>query len=293
MLDGAHSAVQVDAISVVQRAFDDAAMSYDAYAEVYRQISSRMMERLDLLATRPPVVVDIGCGTGHDIAVLRKRYPKSRILGLDLSSRMLNLVGRRAGRWRKSALLAADAHHLPLADASVDLLTANMLLPWCQRPHSVIGEMHRVLAPGGAVFFTTAGPDTLIEYRSMWQSIDRYTHGFGLYDMHDLGDSMLSWGFSAPVLDRENLTVSYPSIDAFETELRRVGAINLASDRRRGLISPKVRSRAEDIVNIPFNVTIELIQGHAWKSANAGAGQERDGEYHISVDNMRRSLSRS
>jgi len=106
--------LHADSVSVVRRAFDAAANSYDERSEIYRVISKRMIQRLDLLAATPSVVVDLGCGTGEDIPQLRKRYPKSRVLGLDLSSVMLAQVGRRVGVWRKAKLLTADAHCLPL-----------------------------------------------------------------------------------------------------------------------------------------------------------------------------------
>ncbi len=255
-----------------------------------------MLARLDLLAPVPARVVDLGCGTGALLPQLRQRYPRAKITGIDVSRGMLAQVGKRAGRWRRASLVQADAHVLPLADDSVDLLVSSLLLPWCDDQHRIIQEIFRVLTPGGTVLFTSAGPDTLIEYRRLWQTVDTYDHVFGLVDMHDLGDSMQSAGFSAPVLDREVLRVDYPSVDALEKELRHLGASNIASQRRRGLMASSTQRRlaeaqaASDGVNNRFMVTLELIQGHAWKPEAPLGKQGESGEFMISMDRFRAGL---
>jgi len=110
--------------------------------------------------------------------------------------------------------------------------------------------------------FTSAGPDTLAEYRRAWSGIDSYLHGFGLIDMHDLGDTMMASGFAAPVLDRDNLTIDYPDIDALQAELVALGAANLAQGRRTGLMSKEVRQKLRDNIapGDRFAVSLELVQ---------------------------------
>jgi ubiquinone/menaquinone biosynthesis C-methylase UbiE len=43
----------------------------------------------------------------------------------------------------------ADAHELPFEDDSFDLVVAAGLIPWVASPRTAIGEMARVLVPGG------------------------------------------------------------------------------------------------------------------------------------------------
>ena len=52
-------------------------------------------------------------------------------------------------------------------------------------------EMHRVLAPGGLLMFSTFGPDTLKELRAAYEGTDRHVHVNRFIDMHDLGDMLL------------------------------------------------------------------------------------------------------
>jgi len=305
------SLIQPAPIEQVVRQFARSAARFDTHAEVFRVVSERLQTRLDLLAIEPQVVVDLGSRTGYQLRALQARSAQARVLGLDPapctpiskdnvpdnppgSNTLWSIFRRRPAGGGVPEVLAADPHRLPLADASVDLVVSNLLLPWCHSPHRVFAEVARVLAPGGAFLFSSAGPDTLLEYRAAWATIDAHLHGFGLLDMHDLGDAMLAAGFAAPVLDRENLIIDYPSIDALQHELRGLGAANIALGRRVGLMSPQVRivlnSRVDPDARFP--VTLELVQGHAWKGDLASSGEQTGDGYTVSLESFRRSLKR-
>jgi len=116
-------------------------------------------------------------------------------------------------------------------------------------------------------------------------------HVFGLEDMHQTGDALMAAGFSAPVFDRENLLIDYPSIDALQNEMRQVGAANIAVGRRVGLMSPSVRKKLrENAGSGRFQTTLELVQGHGWKGSLIKSGQKSGDEFSVSLDSLRRSL---
>lgn len=303
----AGSLMQPRPISSVRRQFMRASDTFDEHAEVYRVIGAQLQERLELLAIAPLRVLDLGCRSGFQLAALERRYPDAQVIGLDPAPARPAPVTRGLFRWplrsRQPAMVtAADPHHLPLADASVDLVISNLLLPFCHSPHQVFREVARVLAPGGAFMFTSAGVDTLKEYRAWWARIDCHLHAFGLLDMHELGDSMLAAGFAAPVLDRQNMQVEYPHVEALQAELQQLGAGNLAAGRRSGLMAPEVRnSLARFSAGAPLSISFELVHGHAWKGelpagSRPGVADESgggvDGEYSVSLDSLRRALRR-
>jgi len=208
-----------------------------------------------------------------------------RKLGRTLAGigKLIPVRGFAASASKPWSVIAALPDQLPLPDNSFELVIASQVLPWCQDPGAVFKEMHRLLAPGGAFFWSGAGPDTLSEYRAIWQQVDHYPHVWGLRDMHDLGDDMLRCGFSAPVMDRENLTLEYVSVDALVADLRANALVNIAAGRRRGLMSREAvnRLRAAAASLSPdagesIDVTFELIQGHGWKAEPPPVVENRD-----------------
>ena len=276
------------------------------FATIPNLLSERLLQRLDTLTMQPGAVLDLGCTTDYRLNALHQRFPNANIIGACWSSAGLsrstpmapdaeNRPVSGSGVWHnlRSALtgiqqhlprfgasakkpwsvLAALPDQLPLPDSSFELVIASQVLPWCQDPAAVFKEIHRVLVPGGAFFWSGAGPDTLREYRDIWQQIDRYPHVWGLRDMHDLGDDMLRCGFGAPVMDRENLTLQYASVDELIADLRSNALVNIAAGRRRGLMSRDVTDRLAAAAaalssngRSSLDVTFELLQGHGWKA---------------------------
>ena len=125
----------------------------------------------------------------------------------------------RCRRLDRAAAITGDAEHLPLRDGSIELIFANLLLPWCD-PGEVFREASRVLRNGGLLLFTTVGPDTLGEVRQAWSEVDDGLHVHGFADMHDLGDLANRAGLAEPVLDIDRLTVTYPDVGGLVSDLR-------------------------------------------------------------------------
>ncbi len=95
-------------------------------------------------------VLDLGCGPGRDLLLLRERG--YRVVGLDLSAGMLAEARRRAG----GPLLRADMRRLPLGNASFDGIWCCATLLHLPRAEAgvALGEIRRVLRPGGAVYLS-------------------------------------------------------------------------------------------------------------------------------------------
>lgn len=276
----------------VRRSFDKAAKTYDASAAVATEIRNRLLERLDIVRLQPKVVLDLGAGTGQASKALRQRYRGAEVLALDLSPGMLAQAERRQSWLRRFDPVIADAHGLPIKDASVDLVFSNLMLEWCHDPDRVFQEIRRVLKPGGLLTFTTLGPDTLREMREGWRKVDRHTHVHRFIDMHDLGDALMRAGLAEPVMDTERLTVTYADVDALLRELRASGSGNVAHGRLRGLTT-KARlealrmavPRAADGAALP--VSVEVVYGHAW-AGQLRRPQRTGGEVRVPVSSLKR-----
>ncbi|MGI9185439.1 MAG: class I SAM-dependent methyltransferase [Solirubrobacteraceae bacterium] len=108
-------------------------------------------------------LLDVGTGTAALLALLAQRpgHPR-QVTGIDASEAMLRRAPPLPDGW---SLVNADARRLPLSDASVDIVTCAYLLHLLDEPgrQAVLGEIARVLAPGGrAVLVTLAVPAGLL-----------------------------------------------------------------------------------------------------------------------------------
>jgi malonyl-CoA O-methyltransferase len=291
------SLIQPDLPKTVIRNLRRRAGAFSDHSAVFKAVSDRMHERLAVMTIEPESILDLGCRDGFQLEALAARYPKARIVGVDFVASAGPDHVKRSKWWKLWAnsdlpqLISADPHQLPIEGSQFDLVISNMLLPWCAEPARVFDEVVRVLRPQGAYLFTSAGPDTLQEYRRLWETIDTYEHSFGLVDMHDIGDALLAAGISAPVLDRELITVDYPNIAALQSELRAVGASNLAIGRRKGLMSGVIKrlDAAANKTDGRFLTTLELVHGHGWKG-ELPTGKQTDEGYTISLDSFTHAL---
>ncbi|HSJ25162.1 MAG TPA: methyltransferase domain-containing protein [Longimicrobiales bacterium] len=99
-------------------------------------------------------VLDIGCGAGTDalIAAL-ETGPTGSVIGLDMTPAMRAKCLENAARLGVSnvTVLDGNAEQIPLPDASVDVVTSNGVINLVPDKGAAIGEIFRVLRPGGRV----------------------------------------------------------------------------------------------------------------------------------------------
>ena len=95
------------------------------------RVRERLVARLDLVKLEPALVLDLGCGTAHAAEALARRYPRARVLALDLAESMLRTARRRHRFRRPVSFACGDLSRLPLPAACVDLVYCNLALQWC------------------------------------------------------------------------------------------------------------------------------------------------------------------
>ena len=231
----------------VRRAFSRASASYASASALQREVEARLLESLDLIALdtererdwQPGLVLDVGSGPGHAAHAMRQRWPKARIVALDLALPMLREMPVRAG-WnplrRPVDRVCADLRALPLADGSVDVLFSNLCLQWVADLPAAFAGFRRVLRPGGVLLCSTFGPDTLWELREAFaRADDAVPHVSPFDDIAGFGDALMHAGFRDPVLDRDLLVRGHPDLPDLMRELRAIGATNALHARRHTL----------------------------------------------------------
>lgn len=273
----------------VRRAFSRAASSYDAAAALQREVEKRLLESLDYLEDRQPqVVLDIGSGTGHASAAMKKRWPKAQVIALDLAEPMLREAKKQAGWWKPFSRVCADAQALPLLDKSVDVIYSNLCLQWVDDLPAVFAGFRRALKPGGLLLCSTFGPDTLIELREAFAQADAVPHVSRFAPIAQFGDALMMSGFRDPVLDRDLFTLTYDDLTALMRELQAIGATNARHDRRHTLTG-RGRFAAARAAYEPLRrddgrlpSSWEVIYAHAW-APEAGAPIREHGHDVASV----------
>jgi SAM-dependent methyltransferase len=115
-------------------------------------------------------VVDIGCGNGFDLRQLLGRGWCCQIIGVDMSAGMLaTVVGHREpGR---VALLNADAQRLPLADDCADVGLAMHMLYHVPDVAAAVGELRRVVRPGGMLLASANSSHSMLELYDMFDAV--------------------------------------------------------------------------------------------------------------------------
>jgi ubiquinone/menaquinone biosynthesis C-methylase UbiE len=92
-------------------------------------------------------VLEVAVGTGLNLPFYR---PGVRLTGVDLSPAMLAVARARAAELgRDVELREGDAQALPFPDASFDAVVCTLSLCNIPEPAAAIGQMRRVLRPGG------------------------------------------------------------------------------------------------------------------------------------------------
>ncbi|MFY9913814.1 MAG: methyltransferase domain-containing protein [Nocardioidaceae bacterium] len=109
---------------------------------------------MDRLAPQPgEIAIDIGSGTGEDVQLFADLVGETgRAVGVEPSSRMRALAESRAGEaGSRATFMDADAHELPFADSSVDVVRSERVFQHLDDPERAAAEIARILRPGGRV----------------------------------------------------------------------------------------------------------------------------------------------
>lgn len=159
--DAAVTAEGADATVDIEGA-DAAALAnvaaYDLWAASYPPVPHNPLMRAEqaaLLALWPDPqglrALDLACGSGRYGLLLAQRGA-ARVVGVDRSAQML----QRAPLDRR---VRADMTRLPFADAQFDLIVCGLAVGHVPRLADWMGEMARLLAPGGHLVYSDFHPD--------------------------------------------------------------------------------------------------------------------------------------
>ncbi|MGA4845365.1 methyltransferase domain-containing protein [Streptomyces sp. G5(2025)] len=150
----------------------DRATEADTEAHTASMVAQREHLRRQLAVRAGSRVLDVGCGPGYLLSELRGDIgPTGRIYGIDISESMLKLARDRCVPATEAAsvdLRSGRAEEIPFPDASFDAAVAVQVYEYVEDIERALGELFRVLRPGGRAVILDTDWDSLV-----WRSADR------------------------------------------------------------------------------------------------------------------------
>jgi len=155
-----------------------------------------------------PKVLDIGCGTGYNVAYLQQLGCEN-VTGFDFSADALEYCRSR----NLTRLICGDASRIPLRSASYDVILTLDIIEHLKDDVGTLQEIHRTLKPGGTlVIFVPA-------YQFLWSLQDEISHHFRRYTSGELSKKVLQVGFHIEKLTYAN-TFLFPIVWAGRLALK-------------------------------------------------------------------------
>ena len=173
--------------------------------------------------------------------------------------------------------VVTDPEILPFAPASLDLVVSALALQSVNDLPGVLAQIRRALKPDGLLLAGFLGGGTLSELREAFAIAESDTLGgisprvAPFVDLRDLGGLLQRAGLALPVTDVDRVVVRYGDPLALLHDLRRMGAANPLTDRRRAPLLKKTLVRLFEVYAERFadpdgrlRATFEIVWISGW-----------------------------
>ncbi|MFT5169644.1 MAG: malonyl-CoA O-methyltransferase [Candidatus Omnitrophota bacterium] len=213
----------------IQHKFSESSMHYDVLALLHREIGRELYGKMKDVP-KCDFIIDVGMGTGWMTNRLWHIFPGSNVVGLDFAKGMIDVAKKRDGEF---SVLQADAHYLPFADNSIDIVASNLAYQWMGDLGQTFKECRRVMSSEGRLFMTMFGFDT---FNELFTSLK---HAYGkekklpidrLATMEHVQEVVNEAGFTNVNVHRESIQVRYPDMMALFKWIKGLGANALKND---------------------------------------------------------------
>ena len=162
----------------VEQMFDDIASKYDFlnhFLSLGIDKGWRVKAVQSIADIKPTFILDVATGTA-DLAIASLKLNPEKIVGIDISNNMLE-VGRekiRKAQYKQIELIKGDSENLPFADNTFDAITVAFGVRNFEHLEKGLGEMLRVLKPGGKIAILEFSKPTLFPFKQIYQIYFNY-----------------------------------------------------------------------------------------------------------------------
>lgn len=188
----------------VQR-FDEFAVEYALRFADVGGYEDSIQRFCNIINNENPSILELACGPGNVTRLLKQRFPKSQILGLDLAPRMIELA--------KQTLPEVDFRVMDVRDISIlpekfDAVMCSFCLPFLSKTDAekLIADCADRLVPGGVLYLSTMeGEENRAGFETTSFSGNAEIY-FNYYKQTDLETVFLHYGFELIQAKRQDYT---------------------------------------------------------------------------------------
>jgi SAM-dependent methyltransferase len=216
-----------------------------------RNLLRRRQRRARALGPATFLIDRVAIELGERLAVVLRQFERAADLGTPTGAARRVLT--ESGKVGTVVDVIADEEALPFAAGSLDLVVSALALQFVNDLPGTLIQIRRALKPDGLLLAALIGGDSLTELRQAFAQAESEAEGgvsprvAPFADLRELGALLQRAGFALPVVDSDRLTVRYKTVLNLMHDLRRMGATNVLTERRRAPLKRKTLSRMAEI----------------------------------------------
>ena len=248
---------------------DRAAQTFGEYDFLVREIGARLSDRLLDMARKFPLALDLGARTGGYGPVPGGPGGIEHVVSCELSERMARQI--------ENSGVVGDPEFLPFAEGRFDLIYSNLELHWANDLPGCLLQITRSLKPDGLFLAAILGGNTLTELRDVLMAAELDVTGGAsprvspFAELRDAGALLQRAGLALPVVDADEITVTYENLFRLLADLRGMGETNTVRERVRTATRRNIFLRAAELYLERYpaedgriRATFEIIFLHGW-----------------------------
>ena len=248
---------------------DRAAQKFSEYDFLVREIGARLSDRLLDMARTFPLALDLGARTGGYGPVPGGPGGIEHVVSCELSERMTRQI--------ENSGVVGDPEFLPFAEGRFDLVYSNLDLHWANDLPGCLLQITRSLKPDGLFLAAILGGNTLTELRDVLMAAELDVTGGAsprvspFAELRDAGALLQRAGLALPVVDTDEITVTYENLFRLLADLRGMGETNTVRERLRKVTRRNIFLRAAELYLERYpaedgriRATFEIIYLHGW-----------------------------
>ena len=135
---------------------------HDKYSTNRQGFGNWILSQYDIIPGAK--ILELGCGTGSMWQNNLHLLGDAHLLLTDFSSGMLESAKQNLPKQENLSFQIVDIQNIPYPENSFDLVIANMMLYHVPDLHRGLGEVRRVLKPGGTFYCATYGEHGIVEF---------------------------------------------------------------------------------------------------------------------------------